>query len=235
MLWIVKTRADALVAGQRPVRLARKTGTRPVCQSLAWMTSGREAEVRDQFEHRPAEEDEPLGVVRVVGLVAAGHRLLVEAAALGRVVALEEGLVLDEVDRHVGVGQARADRRGRRGCGRRAARAGRSASARSATPRPADRRVERHDDGDGVPGRASARGRAAATSASPPVLANPATSLAATSTRTPATELPPPMPSRPQVIRKPLLEPMQSHRIDPSDRSGDFGRVGSVEVTQPDD
>src|SRR5215213_3083497 len=38
-----------------------------------------------------------------------------------------------------------------------------------------------------LPRRASARGSAPATSASPPVLANPTTSDAATSTRTPAT------------------------------------------------
>src|SRR5688500_15437368 len=47
------------------------------------------------------------------------------------------------------------------------------------------------------PCRASARGRAAATSASPPVFANPATSLAATRTRNPATLRTPRVRTRP--------------------------------------
>ena len=61
-----------------------------------------EPDATDRFQHRPAEEGEPLGVVRVVGLVAAGHRLLVEPPAGGRVVAVEVLGVLDEVNRHVG-------------------------------------------------------------------------------------------------------------------------------------
>ena len=68
----------------------RYTGTRPVCQSLAWTICGRQGpppvsgSCGDRFETAPAEEDEPLAVVPVVAVGGAVQALAIVVVVAAR-------------------------------------------------------------------------------------------------------------------------------------------------------
>src|SRR5262249_24072543 len=61
-----------------------------------------------RLQHGPAKENETLAVVRIVAFLAAGQTELVQAPPLGGVIAFKVFRLLDEVNRHVRVGQGRS-------------------------------------------------------------------------------------------------------------------------------
>ena len=177
-------RTHPLVAGMRAVQLHEEDRHEARLPVVGVDHVDRKSEVRDQFQNGAAEEDDTARRCPSSPAVRRSRSVpdRVRGPAWGRRVRKYDACSM----RKTGTSEpGRCERKTRQASRRSPIGTGSTIPVGSmGTPARRQRVVERHHDGREVASLRQARGKAPTTSARPPVLANPTTSLAARSTRT---------------------------------------------------